>query len=314
MSAPLVSFCIPVHNAGQYLQQTIQAILDQNYENVEIVCVNDHSTDDSLNVLNSFGAKVRVLQAEKKGAAAARNQAFRNSKGEYIVFFDADDLLPHNYLSSQVKKLKQHPGKVVICNWGRFYDDVNTYKEDPNIIKSDLSFYDWIVKYWTFNNHTTPPGRIMLPRSVIEQAGLWKEELSLNDDLDFYSRMFAAAGTIIFNDETSFYYRSGISGLSSKKKGYNYQLSNLRSIESATELALGVYPDDVKIKKACANMWQQFIYDHFPHNKELLRYANNKINELGGADFPYPAGGVTKILSKTIGWKITSYIKLMTSR
>lgn len=309
MHLPLVSFCIPVHNAGAFLADTLESLLVQDYPHIEIICVNDHSTDDSLNILKKFDKKISFFEANNYGASAARNLAFKNSSGEFVVFFDADDLVNPDYVSSQLSKI-QDDLSVVICKWGRFHVNADTLEEDQNIIKHDMTLYEWVIKYWTYNLHTTPPGRILIARKTLQAAGLWDEELSLNDDLEFFTRVFYAANKIIYNDETIFKYRSGIIGISSRTKGRKYQLSNWKSFEKATNLALSAYPHDHKIEKACANMWQQFIYENYPNNKDLIRKAEISIQALGGADFSYPSGGLSQKLMKIIGWKATKRLQL----
>src|SRR5689334_17934365 len=120
MPAPLISFCIPVHNAENYLEETLQSVLDQDYSNIEIICVDDHSTDNSVNILKKFSPRIKFFVAKKFGAAAARNVAFEKSNGDYIVFFDADDLIQRNYNSTQLSRIIDKDS-VAICTWGRFY-------------------------------------------------------------------------------------------------------------------------------------------------------------------------------------------------
>ena len=312
MQLPLVSFCIPVHNSDQFLDKTLQSIFAQDYPNFEVICVNDHSSDSSAAILNKYAGKIKALKAVKKGAAAARNLAFQQASGSFIIFFDSDDLINAEFVSSQVQKNLQNPGSVVVSKWGRFYDDnMESFREDQNIIKADLSFYDWIIQYWTFNNHMTPPGRVLIPRTIVETAGLWNESLSLNDDFAFYTRIFSCARKIVYNDEGCFYYRSGIGGLSSKTKGHHYQLSNFNSINESISRAVSKYPEDASIKKACANVWQLFVYENYPYNKDMVKHAKDHIKLLGGADYAFPCGGVTKSFSSIFGWKMTKFIKLL---
>jgi glycosyltransferase involved in cell wall biosynthesis len=306
---PLVSFCMPVHNAGKYLEQTLEAVLKQEYGYFEVIVVNDRSTDNSAQILADYSPKIVVLNAKGKGASAARNQAFLHSKGDYIIFFDADDLISPGYLSSQVTEIVNYKNSVVIAKWGRFYGGVENFKEDPNLIKSSLSFHDWILGYWMFNNHMTPPGRVILPRHIVNSAGLWDESLSLNDDFDFFARIFNVASKIVYNDSACFYYRSGVGGISSRVKGYEYQQSNFRSIDKATRLALERYVSDEKINRACANVWQLFVYENYPENSELRKEAIKKIDELGGADFPFPSGGLSAKAVRLMGWKLFKRIK-----
>ncbi|MFD1628606.1 glycosyltransferase family 2 protein [Pseudopedobacter beijingensis] len=312
LNLPLVSICIPCYNAEQYIKDTLDCIGKQSYRNLEIIVIDDHSTDNSLNILQNYSQKYPFLQfetAQKKGAAAARNQAFTLSKGEFIVFFDADDIIEENFIESQLAALHYHKEDVVVSSWGRFSDHPDNCKTDPYIIEKDLSFYEWIIGYWTNVRHTTPPGRVMASRELTLKSGLWDEGLSLNDDFQFFSTLFYYAKTIIYNGNSVFKYRTGIGGLSTQKKGYEYQLSNFNALMKGIELAISKYPQH-EVKKACANMLQNFIYECYPDSESLLKKAHKKTAILGGADFPFPSGGYTKMLVNILGWKLTKLLKL----
>ncbi|WP_293311981.1 glycosyltransferase family 2 protein, partial [Pedobacter sp. UBA5917] len=109
----LISVCIPCYNAQNFLAATLTAFIDQSYGNIEIIVVDDCSSDKSIEILNSFSAldnRIKVLSSSQNiGAAAARNLAFQNSSGSYIVFFDADDLINEMYLEKQISLAKLHP-------------------------------------------------------------------------------------------------------------------------------------------------------------------------------------------------------------
>lgn len=93
---PLVSVIIPVYNAGPYLKETMDSIIGQSFKNVEIICVDDGSTDNSHEILAGYGAadlRVRIIEQKNSGAAAARNTGIRSARGKYLYFADADDLL-----------------------------------------------------------------------------------------------------------------------------------------------------------------------------------------------------------------------------
>src|SRR5690242_13877554 len=95
---PLVSICIPAFNADKYITATIQALLNQTYGNIEIIIVDDASSDKTINEIKKFdNSKIFYYNNKKKGAASARNYAILHSKGDYVVFFDADDLASSNF-------------------------------------------------------------------------------------------------------------------------------------------------------------------------------------------------------------------------
>ncbi len=90
---PLFSILIPVYNRGKLITETIDSVLNQSYNDFEIIVVDDGSSDDSLEVLKGYGDKIVLLQQKNSGPEVARNLAAANAKGEYFVFLDSDDLL-----------------------------------------------------------------------------------------------------------------------------------------------------------------------------------------------------------------------------
>jgi len=314
MATPLVSICIPCYNAEKYIGETLDCLLSQSYRSIEILVVDDRSSDNSFGLVNNYSAKypnVKLKCSVRKGAASARNQAFAESTGEFIVFFDADDLIDATFIQTQVETLLRNPDSVSISNWGRFYNNnIESYNEDPFIIKEDMTFYDWIVRYWTFHRHTTPPGRVMIPRTILEKSGLWNEALTLNDDFEFFTRVFLNAVDIKYNDKANFYYRSGVGGLSGWKSTSSYR-SYLNSLVLSSELVRKKYGVSSEINLACANMLQMFNYEVYPKELNLYKTALKYINKLEKPTIPFPSGGATLLLSKVIGWKLTKRFKLL---
>ncbi|MBB6235497.1 glycosyltransferase involved in cell wall biosynthesis [Pedobacter sp. AK013] len=307
----LVSICIPCHNAQPYLAETLSCLINQSHKNLEIIVVDDHSKDESVKIIQEFAEKdqrIRFETAKSKGAAAARNQACELSKGNFVGFFDADDWIPENFIETQLQTLKTDQ-EVVVCTWGRFYhNNLSTITIDDSQVKTDLSFEQWILHYWINNSHMTCPGRVLMPRHLIDQSGLWDEDLNLNDDFTFYTRIFSNCSIIRYNPRSVFYYRSGISGLSSTKGSLAYQSlynSLVRSITSAQS--------KLKISKELnicyANLLQNFIYETYPYEPKLIKQTEQLIQALGGSNLRFPAGGKSRILASIVGWKLTKRLK-----
>src|SRR3990172_8271100 len=99
---PLVTVVIPSHNYARYVGDAVQSVLAQTYVPVEVIVVDDGSTDDTLQVLARFGDRIRVLRLPGHGVAHARNAGLRAAMGEFIVFVDADDVLLPDALAAQV--------------------------------------------------------------------------------------------------------------------------------------------------------------------------------------------------------------------
>ena len=108
MSQPLVSVVMPVYNAEPFLAEALDSAFGQDYEPVEVLVVNDGSTDRSGEIARSF-PDVRYFEQENRGAGAARNLAITQARGEYVAFIDADDIVPPSKLGLQVGHLEEHP-------------------------------------------------------------------------------------------------------------------------------------------------------------------------------------------------------------
>lgn len=103
---PLVSVLIPLYNAQQYIADTIIKIKRQTYPNIEVIIVDDHSTDESLKVAQQYASEqIHVYVNPLKGGNSARNYAFLQSKGEYVKFMDADDYCSDNLIKSQIERI-----------------------------------------------------------------------------------------------------------------------------------------------------------------------------------------------------------------
>ncbi len=122
---PLVSIVIPVYNAEKYVKEAIQSALDQTYKNIEVICADDCSTDDSVGEINSLVKKfdnVKLFKLEKNSkTSAARNLAIANSNGEYILPLDADDKIHPEYVAKAIKVFeKDRSIGVVYCKARKF--------------------------------------------------------------------------------------------------------------------------------------------------------------------------------------------------
>ena len=307
--SPLISICIPAYNCANYIKETLICICSQNYENIEIILVNDGSTDNTGDIASRiYDKRIKIINVTNGGASRARNIALQHAKGTYIVFFDADDYIYPNFITTQIEFIKEDEESIVMSGWGRFYNnDITTFKLENNP-QNPFTFYDWIVKYWRAGNAMTNPGRALIPKRVIEQAGLWNQQLTLNDDFDFFARIFRSSSKIYFNNNSALLYRSGINGLSNTKdiKGFESLFS---STSAGINQALSEYPNEEEIKHSCANILQLFVYTAYPTYPKLVKEGESLIKDLGGSDLTFPSGKITQFISKIIGWKNAKRIR-----
>ncbi len=119
---PLISVIMPVYNTASFLRKSIESVLNQTFINFELICVNDGSTDNSLDILNEYASRdsrIIIINQENMGLSCARNSALEVARGEYIAFIDSDDFWAKSFLSCLYENLKIQPGGVDIvgCNF-----------------------------------------------------------------------------------------------------------------------------------------------------------------------------------------------------
>lgn len=122
MKTPLVSAIITCYNYGEFVGEAIESLLAQTYSNIEIIAIDDGSTDNSLQVINKYQSNLRVISRANHGIVYTRNEGLRIAKGEYAVFLDADDFFDKGYIEQMVAIAEKTHADVVYPNWHVFGD------------------------------------------------------------------------------------------------------------------------------------------------------------------------------------------------
>lgn len=302
---PLVSILIPCYNAAPWLAPTLESCLDQTWPNIEIIVVNDGSTDDSLAVARRYAARnVRVIDQPNAGQSAAFNTAIRAARGRYLEFLDADDLLAPDKIAHQAARLATlPPGWLATGSWARFHRDPTEARFTPGPVSRDLAPLEWVLALW--NSDSMMHGAAWLvPAELVAAAGGWQEDLSLINDFEFFSRLVLASRGVAFCAEARTYYRSGITGSLSGRRSATAWRSAFASVERGTARVLAQENTD-RTRAACAHVWRNLTFDAYPDAPaHLRRLGERRVRELG-ARLGSPAGGRWFTLAKRIlGWKL----------
>jgi glycosyltransferase involved in cell wall biosynthesis len=174
---PLVSVVIPVFNGARFLAEAIDSVLAQTYPNVEIVVVDDGSTDRTPQIIASYPA-VRVLRQENAGQAAARNRGIAAATGEYVAFLDADDVMLPERLERQVAYLGERPQHA--CVLGRQRIAVEPGVEPP----------EWVGMAGENSEASdlVQPMSALVRRSALERIGPFDSSFRYSEDVDWLFR------------------------------------------------------------------------------------------------------------------------------
>ncbi len=302
---PLVSILIPIYNAENYLRETVNSALKQTWQNIEIILVDDGSTDHSLAIAKTYESKeVKVISQQNQGASAARNRALKEAQGDFIQYLDADDLIESDKIERQLKLLKfdRESNYVASGEWARFFQKPSEAAFIPQDLWSDMSPVDWLVTAWQ-NNLMMHPAAWLVPRNIADLAGMWNEDISLNDDGEYFCRVILASQEVKFCRDAKSYYRSGISGSLSGSKSSKAWQSAYLSVDLCTNGLLTKENSD-RIRYACACYWQSFVFMAYPQAPDLITKAEQHILSLGGCNLKPEGGAMFRATREILGWKL----------
>lgn len=186
MNNPLVTIAIPVYNGSNFLKDAIESALDQNYEPMEILVINDGSTDngETKKVAESFGTKIKYIEKENGGVSSALNLAIRQMKGKYFCWLSHDDVFLPFKTSDQVKFAESTKAVLVYSDY-RFIDETGCeIRSKTNIAKiAHENIFLQLLKYYPINGCTT-----LIHKSVFQKVGVFNEHLETTQDYDFWFR------------------------------------------------------------------------------------------------------------------------------
>jgi glycosyltransferase involved in cell wall biosynthesis len=300
----LVSICIPCHNAARYVGAALESALGQTWPNLEIIVVNDGSTDGSGDVIEEFKSRrVKIVHESCGSAAKARNRALRETSGEYIKFLDADDLLSPEMVERQLGRLEGRQDAVASSEWGRFYDDdLSNFRLNLQTVWRDMRATDWLIEAWTDARPMMQPGIFLIPRALLNETGDWDEELTLIDDFEFFARVLCHSNEVLFTPEAILYYRSGLMGSLSGQTSRTAIESAFHSLIGGTGHLLQ-RRDDALARRSCANLLQDFIYSYYPDHPDLRAEAEQRVKALGGSDLRPDGSPAFQAARRFIGWR-----------
>lgn len=205
--APTVSVIIPNYNRGRLVGETIANMIGQSLPPFEVIVIDDGSTDDSRDVIQSFGNKVKLLCQENQGPGAARNAGLKAANGEFVQFMDSDDLASLNKLEVQAYAMRQLNADISYGPWIKISFDGQRVIPENHVLQSkpvpgEKSLLHWFLTNWSIVFQTC-----LFRRSFLLDVGFYRTDMFLAEDLEFFTRILLKRPKIIFTPESLVLYR-----------------------------------------------------------------------------------------------------------
>lgn len=230
-----VSIITPAYNAARFISQTIESVLNQNYQEWEMLIVDDGSWDTTAEIVEQYAQRddrIRLIKQKNSGSASARNNALRNAAGRYICFLDADDIWDKDFLSSQISFMKKTDAAITFASYRRI-DESGREILSPFIVPGKVDYSD-LLKTCPISCLTT-----VYDKDVIGEQYFNEELKSMRDDFVFWLQILKRVPYAYGNKEILASYRIFENSTTNNKRkvikpqfNVYYKIENLGLIRS----------------------------------------------------------------------------------
>lgn len=215
----LISIIIPVYNVEKYLEKCINTIINQTYINIEVILVNDGSTDKSLNICNEFKEKdkrIKIINKKNGGLSDARNAGIKNAHGKYICFIDSDDYIHEKYVEELYNLIVKNNSQIAVCNFERV-DEEGRCLSTNNIIAEVISGKKTIEKL--SNKEFAPVGVVVWNK--LYDINLFENIKypigKIHEDAFVIYKLYYLAEKVAITSKSLYYYRKVPTSIMNKK-------------------------------------------------------------------------------------------------
>ncbi len=198
---PLVSILIPAYNAEKWVRQSIESALSQTYSPIEIIVIDDGSSDGTVDEILKFGDRIRFIQGGHSGANAARNMLLQAASGEWLQYLDADDYLLPNKVADQINFIRKSPTKLDIVYSPTIIRYEDTGKEAPTTITPPYDATVQFIRWSSFCTHG-----MLMRRSAVVDAGNWKPDQTVCQEHELVFRLITSGSKFgVWNQAATVY-------------------------------------------------------------------------------------------------------------
>lgn len=288
-SPPLISVVMPCFNAAAFVEEAVTCIMRQSYPNVELIVVDDDSTDSSAEILQKlatrYESRIKVLTQHRKGPFPARNLGLKHARGARIAFLDADDFLTHDCLEKLSAALDREESDIAYCGWQNVGDGAPG--TEP-YIPPDYSAMDTAAEF--LRSCPWPIHAALVRREAIDAVGGFSERCFSAMDYDLWLRLYAHTQKIVRVPEVMAFYRWHNHGQISKTR-WRQVLDALRvrrdfianhpgRVAHLSRERIFELTDAVLLREAYRSYWKRDLVDAHKLFRHALRAGIWKLSDL----------------------------------
>ena len=262
MSNDLISVIIPVYNVEEFLERCIKSIIEQTYKNLEIILVNDGSTDSSGKMCDIYEKKdkrIKVIHKKNGGLSDARNVAIDICKGKYITFVDSDDFVFKKYIENLYTSLKENDADISTCSYIEFSSEVKHIETKPaNIVYNNILALENMLYQ---KNVTTSAWAKLYKKTLFKNIRYPKGKIC--EDLDTTYKLFSKSKKIVITNKKDYFYFQRPNSIINSK----FKLARLDALDFAIEETKFIkikYPSILNSAKNREFMEAIFILEKIP--------------------------------------------------
>ncbi|MBK6479813.1 MAG: glycosyltransferase family 2 protein [Saprospiraceae bacterium] len=305
----LVSVIIPAYNAALYLEECIQSVLNQTWKSLEIIIVNDGSTDKTADIVRPYLAdnRIRYIFQKNQGCSSAKNTGLSAATGDYIQYLDADDMISPDKINAQLQVLQQDPLKLAVCKTYIFDNSTNTTQIplDIEFLYSTSDSLEFILNLYGLNGTRgmIQPNAFLFSKELSLLTGPWDMTLSPSPDEDgeYFCRMMLQSSGIEYVDAGINYYRKSKSNTSlSSNHDQQHAIGSLKSIKLKADHLLKA-ENSYRVRYVIALEYSAYMYQYFSEYPELASEAEEKATILLGNKLPLSGGKLFQFIAERIG-------------
>ena len=287
MVNPKISVIIPIYNCAKYLEQCLNSIISQSLKDIEIICVNDGSTDDSLLILEEYAKldkRLIIINQKNKGAAEARNKGLVISKGQYLYFADSDDWFEQDMLEKLYEKAKNTDADIVLCSYKNFDDTTKTVTGSNRGLDLKLCIQEKVFSKINFPKdffQITSPNAFtkLFKKSFIQSNRIKFQNLKSCNDVAFVYIALYKAQKISFIAEDFIFYRVNHANSITKSRNKYYKNIFLAAKEIKKQTKISKEFENSFYNKMLQCMAYEYSFCDFKQKRGFLQCVKKELSE-----------------------------------